>query len=276
MSDPAGQAHGETAATETPQRGTVQPVPFADALKPLEKILNAPIDIAAAKLDAGRAFIERHDRKQPARLWIGIGALLGAIVAGVLAGYLQRDFGKRNLEYFPDMAYSKAWESQLKNDYFAEYDREDQPIPQYIRDWGTAEMPPPPGTVYRGQRSLELGKDKLMDPATTGMLNPVALRDLVGDRASERDKVLARGKVLFRQNCQACHGVDGIGGAPVTDFGIGAPAINTGVVRDRWKDGQLFNIISNGYNTMPAHASHVEYDERWKLITYLRSLQEGK
>jgi mono/diheme cytochrome c family protein len=105
-----------------------------------------------------------------------------------------------------------------------------------------------------------------------------AAREMGNPHASNesREAVHARGRRLFVMTCQACHGLDGAGNAPVVPFGVGAPAIDTAVARDKYTDGELFHIITHGINTMPAHASHVEYDDRWKLVTYLRSLQADK
>jgi mono/diheme cytochrome c family protein len=233
----------------------------------MQKVFDKVVDAQVEALEKSRAFVVKHEKRQPTRVWIGLGALLGATLAGVVAGYLLRDFGKRNIEYIPDMAYSKAWESQQPHHYPEWEDRDALPNPLF--NWGTADMAPPDGTVYRGQVALDIpaGPEGLEQAKT--MRNPYA-----GSSGAERDEVLARGKRLFTMNCQGCHGVDGIGDAPVTKYGVGAPAIN-GQLRTPLTDGQIFHIITYGYNTMPAHASHVEYDDRWKVITYLRHLQEG-
>lgn len=235
----------------------------------MQQVFDKIIDTKIAALDKTREIVLKHDKKQPTRLWLGAGALLGAIVAGLIAGYLQRDFSQRNIEYMPDMAYSKAWVSQQPHHY-PEW-LNNAPLPAYIAEWRTADMPPPDGTLYRGQKTLAIraGTEGLEEAA--GLSNPYA-----GLEGAELEAVRKRGGRLFIKNCQGCHGVDGIGGAPVTLYGVGAPAIDTATIRDKHKDGQLFHIITYGFNTMPAHASHVNYDDRWKVIMYLRSLQEGK
>ncbi|MBX3460947.1 MAG: c-type cytochrome [Planctomycetes bacterium] len=234
----------------------------------MQKVFDKVVDTHVGALEKAHDFVVKSNKGQPARIWIGTGALIGAIIAGVVAGYLQRDFGKRNIEYLPDMAYSKAWESQQMHHY-PEWDN--NPLPNPIAAWGTADMPPPEGTVYRGQKWLDIpaGPDGLA--AARHLAYPYA-----GVSGAQKQAVLNRGQRLFKMNCMGCHGVDGVGNAPVTKYGVGAPVLANATVREKYTEGQFFHIITHGINTMPAHASHVDYDDRWKIVAYLRSLQEGK
>ncbi|MCB9936089.1 MAG: c-type cytochrome [Planctomycetes bacterium] len=243
----------------------------------IDKVLNKAIDIQAAQLDKAKDVVLRAHETYSPRAWIGLGVLLGAIAAALAAGFLQRDFSKRNIEYFPDMGYSEAWESQLTNDYSKKYADSTPELPPAIEKWGTAEMAPPVGTVYRGQQRLEVpaevptGDNERLAWARANLSNPYA-----NTGGEDQARVLQRGKNLFRMNCQGCHGVDGVGMAPVTKYGIGAPTLANATVRDKYKDGEIFYIITFGIRTMPAHKNHVKYDDRWKLIRYLRELQKGK
>ena len=192
-------------------------------------------------------------------------------MCALAAGYLLRDYGKRNLEYMPDMGYSEAWESQVENDYRKDYADDTPELPPYIEAYGTAEQPPPRGTRYRGMQTLEIPSGDEGRAQAASLVNPYANAE-----GKELDDVLKRGKDLFRFNCQACHGVDGVGNAPVTKFGIGAPQLANATVRDKYKDGQILHIITYGFNTMPSYRQRVDYQDRWKLIRYLRELQKGK
>lgn len=227
----------------------------------IDKVLNTGVDVTVRQLDKVKDLAVAAHKKAPARYWIATGALLGAILAGLVAGYLQRDFGKRNLEYqpLPDMSISKAAESQQV---YAD-DAGNSPFADARTDREPAE-----GTVYRGQRFYHLGPAEM--EKSKALVNPLAAAT-----GGEREAALARGRDLFRFTCQGCHGVDGVGNAPVVPFGVPAPKIADTVVRDRYTDGELFHVITYGIRTMPAHASHVKYDDRWKLILYLRKLQAG-
>jgi hypothetical protein len=41
-------------------------------------------------------------------------------------------------------------------------------------------------------------------------------------------------------------------------------------------DGQIFNTITNGKNTMGAYGPNISVDDRWAIIAYLRALQRSQ
>jgi hypothetical protein len=40
-------------------------------------------------------------------------------------------------------------------------------------------------------------------------------------------------------------------------------------------NGQLFNTISNGFNTMMGYAAQIPVADRWAIVLYVRALQRG-
>ncbi len=86
------------------------------------------------------------------------------------------------------------------------------------------------------------------------------------------DDALAKGKVLFSQNCITCHGAGGHGD------GVAAAALNPKprnfTVTDGWKNGHtvaaIYKTLTNGLGTMPAFALPVA--DRFALAHYVRSL----
>ena len=91
-------------------------------------------------------------------------------------------------------------------------------------------------------------------------------------------EVLAQGERLFSVYCQTCHGVDGAGGAPVTDSDKGKryPAVPllsgaTSTVGYR-ADGWLFLTVRNGGINMPSYSYAMDDEEMWSVVTYLRTL----
>ena len=40
-------------------------------------------------------------------------------------------------------------------------------------------------------------------------------------------------------------------------------------------NGQLFNTISNGYNTMQGYAAQIPAADRWAIVLYVRALQRA-
>ena len=75
------------------------------------------------------------------------------------------------------------------------------------------------------------------------------------------------GAKLFKQHCAECHGANGMGDR-------WHPAVVSGRVRNA-SDGELHWLLRNGslWNGMPSWSSLPE-QQRWQLITYLRSMQQ--
>ncbi len=42
----------------------------------------------------------------------------------------------------------------------------------------------------------------------------------------------------------------------------------------KMKDGQIFHVLTFGQNNMPSYASQLSREDRWNVITYVRSLQK--
>lgn len=135
---------------------------------------------------------------------------------------------------------------------------------------------PVQGTVSRGSledRPLETNKD-----ASGAFVkdNPVALTA----------ETLARGRERFDIYCSVCHGYSGRGGSGPTAHGmvgrrwpLGAVIPNFHEVEGKdnrvaqLADGEYFEVITNGKNTMPAYGARISPADRWAIIHYIRALQ---
>jgi len=94
--------------------------------------------------------------------------------------------------------------------------------------------------------------------------------------------VLARGAVVFNNNCMVCHGPQGAGNGPVVQpataggktFGRfpGAPAINGAVTAAR-SDGYIYAVLTAGRGLMPPYGERVPHLDRWAVVEYVRTLQ---
>jgi mono/diheme cytochrome c family protein len=88
-----------------------------------------------------------------------------------------------------------------------------------------------------------------------------------------------RGEVMYARYCQICHGPEGMGGntGTVTSTGVYPPIVPP-VAAGRattLSDGYIYGIIRVGRGLMPAYAVQVPHEDRWHIVNYLRSLQDG-
>jgi len=169
----------------------------------------------------------------------------------VLSG-CNRDKNNPGWDYFPDMFYSTAYETFTKNPNF--------------EDKMTMRVPVP-GTVPRGFTPFEYTIDpESRIKAGIELVNPF----------SPDAEVILRGKSVYTTFCIGCHGVSGEGDGHLYASGLYPMKPRSLISNDavKLKDGEIFHSITLGFGSMGAHGSQIRSDDRWKLVLYVRKLQE--
>lgn len=158
------------------------------------------------------------------------------------------------LEVFPDMDRQSKFHPQAATSFFAD-GRTDRPIPA--------------GTVARG----DLRADSHL----------YAGRNAAGDFASgfptdlEIDRqFIDRGRERYEIYCTPCHGSLGNGRGIVTNYGWGGPAnLHADLIRNQ-PEGEIYNTITNGKNTMFSLGDKIVPEDRWAIVAYVRALQRSQ
>jgi putative heme-binding domain-containing protein len=75
------------------------------------------------------------------------------------------------------------------------------------------------------------------------------------------------GRVQFRMSCAGCHGLHATGGR-------NGPDLTRGTFAAGDTDADLFHVVTNGVpgSEMPAFGARMEDEQRWRLVSYVRSL----
>ena len=85
--------------------------------------------------------------------------------------------------------------------------------------------------------------------------------------------VLARGQERYNVYCTPCHSRVGNGAGMIVQRGY-AQAGNFHTARLQAAPlGHFFNVITNGYGSMPEYASQVTPEDRWAIVAYIKALQ---
>ena len=143
---------------------------------------------------------------------------------------------RRNFEYFPNMTRTARYNAFEENPNFSD---------------GMTLRAPAPGTIPRGWQPL-------------GDTNPFQATD----RAS-----VERGALVFSNFCQPCHGADAKGVGPVVKHGFPPPPpLSRNITQDK-TDAQLFQVVSNGVQTMPPYGLLLSREDRWKVVLHVRSFR---
>jgi mono/diheme cytochrome c family protein len=158
----------------------------------------------------------------------------------------------RGYDFIPDMVYSRAYETYSGNPNFA--------------DSSTMRVPVT-GTVPRGFIPFRYTNDTASRiKAGVELVNPF-------DSSAE---VVERGKLIFTTFCIHCHGKGGAGDGFLFTSGLYPlqPKNLSGEAGSKLRDGEIYHTITLGIRSMGAHGSQIRPDDRWKLIKYIRKLQE--
>jgi mono/diheme cytochrome c family protein len=193
-------------------------------------------------------------------------AILGVLLVGCVAK------GEHpGLEFSPQMYHSVAYEplTQIKDEGQGSW-LDSNPADGHgefynSNPYNTNKMTmrePVQGTVARGAfLPYRVEKDDLETAAT-----------LVNPYDSIAADVIPEGKALYARFCQHCHGAKGQGDGLVGQVVLGVPAYNAGATKDL-SAGHIFHVITHGIRRMGAHGSQLSEDERWKIVSYVQTLQ---
>jgi mono/diheme cytochrome c family protein len=195
-----------------------------------------------------------------------------AVVA--LAGFRGEKSIKPPIEIFPDMDHQPRFNPQAPGNFYAD---------------GRSARAPIPGTVPLGYShpgsNLQNGASNNPWAAHTGFAHSPGyfqtgkIGGVYGDGIPFNkitSDVMARGRERYGISCQPCHGAAGAGDGIVTKYGMVGVANFQQQRLVEMPDGQIFNTITNGKNTMAAYGSNITIEDRWAIITYIRALQKSQ
>ncbi len=142
----------------------------------------------------------------------------------------------------------------------------------------------PDGRANRGEVTGTIPRGWLNDDLAyaQGLDNGAWITGFPANVEVSRD-LLRRGKQRYDIYCTPCHGSDGRGTGMVAvrsqKIGMGILPRNlvdpgTGVITQ--PNGQLFNTISNGNNTMMGYAAQIPVADRWAIVAYVRALERSQ
>lgn len=156
---------------------------------------------------------------------------------------------------------------------FSDMDRQPKLRPQTdtgFAGWenGLSSRKPIEGTVARGSTFIE---NEMTTGFVQGTTNFVQIAPI-----KVTESVMARGQQRFNIYCAPCHGQVADGRGITTKFGMAAVANLHDARIITMADGEIFNTITHGKNLMGAYGSNIDVNDRWAVITYLRSLQRSR
>jgi mono/diheme cytochrome c family protein len=170
-----------------------------------------------------------------------------------------------HVHIFPDMDFQPKYNSDTAIDLFAD---------------GRSNRGELAGTVARGALNADDVFYRGLERSDAGMQWTTGFPK----QLEISDQLLKRGKNRFEIYCAPCHGHDGrgMGVVPQRVAATGGVWLSRNLVDAsnpvaiNMPNGQLFNTISNGYNTMMGYAAQIPHADRWAIVLYVRALQRSQ
>src|SRR5436853_6302127 len=201
--------------------------------------------------------------------------LFGVALVAVFGFRGQKSTGAP-LEIFPNMVRQMKVRAQAPLAFFADGRGPRQPVAgtmpigyEMPKPGSSSGNAPPEDRVSPQQLAFSVGTDyydtgKMGDRLGTGI--PVEVTA----------QVMERGQQRFNITCVMCHGATAAGNGITKQYGL---ATVTSLQDERIRkmaDGEIFNTITNGKNTMMAYVPNITVADRWAIIAYVRALQRSQ
>jgi mono/diheme cytochrome c family protein len=204
-------------------------------------------------------------------------SLLFTIALVAILGFRGEKSTGSPIEVFPDMVRQMKVRAQAPSGFFADgrgprlpiagtvpigYD---MPKPETIATPAAAAAAP----TTRAHTAFSAGTDyydtgKMADHWGTGI--PVEVTP----------QLMQRGRERFNITCAMCHGATAAGNGVTKQYGLATVVTLQDDRIRKMADGEIFNTITNGKNTMMAYGPNVTVADRWAIIAYLRALERSQ
>ena len=197
--------------------------------------------------------------------------ILGLFLVGLLAvaGFRGQKSKEPPIEIFPDMDHQPKVKAQVPSKFFSDNRGNRLPVagtvPIGYEAPQSKENPFPAEGKYNGVRFTAgtdyLNTGRFGDQWGTGIPLPVTA------------ELLQRGKERYQIFCAVCHGASGGGNGVAGQYGLVAIASYHQDRLRQMSDGELYNTVVVGKNTMLGYGDRIPLNDRWAIVAYIRALQ---
>jgi mono/diheme cytochrome c family protein len=208
------------------------------------------------------------------------GFLLLFVLTGValvaILGFRGQKGSQPPFELFPDMVRQVKVRAQAPLGFFADGRGPRLPVA------GTVpigyEMPNPENTPSGAPPGELLSHQRVAFSAGTDYYNTGKMGDRwgTGIPIEVTPQLMERGRERFNITCAMCHGATATGNGITKQYGLATVVTLQDDRIRKMADGEIFNTLTNGKNTMMAYGPNIMVADRWAIIAYLRALQRSQ
>ncbi len=208
--------------------------------------------------------------------------VLAGIVIVALCGFRGQHSGRPPWEIFPDMVRQPKVRAQSPLGFFADSRGPRVPIAATVPMGYEMPKPqqnaPPEISANGAPPGEELSHERLGFSVGTDYYNTgkMATNWGTGIPVPVTAELMQRGQQRFNINCSVCHGLTAAGNGVAKQYGLTTVVSLQDERIRKMADGEIFNTITNGKNTMMSYGGNVPVADRWAIITYIRALQRSQ
>jgi hypothetical protein len=202
--------------------------------------------------------------------------LLSGVALVAILGFRGQKSTGAPLEVFPDMVRQMKVKAQAPLGFFADGRGPRQPVEGTVPIGYAMPKPgnapsgaPPAESISHEQIGFSVGTDyyntgKMGNNWGTGIPMTVT------------PELMKRGHDRFNITCAMCHGATAAGDGITKQYGLATVVTLQDDRIRKMSDGEIFNTITHGKNTMMAYGPNIMVSDRWAIIAYLRALQRSQ
>ena len=206
------------------------------------------------------------------RYFLLILALLTVLVVS-MAGLRGCKTKRPPIEIFPDMVRQPKVKAQASSGFYADGRGNRQPVAGTVpAGYSAPAGKSGDGAVMGGRYEVVIfsGSEGYADTGKTGTNWGNGIPFPV------TPATLERGRERYQIQCAVCHGTTGAGNGIATKYGlVGVASLHQQRLRDM-TDGEIYNTIANGKNTMLGYGGVIQVPDRWAIVAYIRALQRSQ
>jgi hypothetical protein len=203
-------------------------------------------------------------------------SLLLTIALLALLGFRGQLHQSEPWEIFPDMVRQMKVRAQAPLQFFADGRGPRPPVA------GTVpigyEMPAPQNSPSGASQGEPVSHHRLAFSVGTDYYDTGKMGDRwgTGIPIEVTPELVKRGQQRFAITCAMCHGATAAGNGIAKQHGLATVVTLQDDRIRKMADGEIFNTITNGKNTMMAYGPNILVADRWAIIAYLRALQRSQ
>jgi mono/diheme cytochrome c family protein len=206
--------------------------------------------------------------------------LLAGIVIVAMCGFRGEHSTRTPWEIFPDMVRQQKVRAQSPIDFFADGRGPRVPIASTVPiGYEMPKLKTPPGITPSGAApTAELSRTHIDFSSGTDYYNTGKMGTNwgTGIPIPANAELMQRGQQRFNITCSVCHGLTAAGNGIAKQYGLNTVATLQDERIRKMADGEIFNTITNGKNTMMSYGGNVPVADRWAIIAYVRALQRSQ